>query len=163
MGLLAYSHPTVEAKVRIEKNEYDGNTIQNETIIKPNLPTSDEEIEVVRKYDEQKKLAIKRSQAKSVGTYQGTHLCSCVLGLNAHFGTNFHTLDGYARSIPTNSTVPAEMGFVITRESWKGHISHYYHLGDVIVIDWETNYVSCQMTSGRVIPVDSGLIKGYIN
>lgn len=89
--------------------------------------------------------------------------CSCVAGVNAYYKTNFKTLDGYARSIPTSSNLPSTTGFVITRDSWMGHISHYYLDGDFIVIDAEWNYVHCSFSTGRKIPVDSPLIKGYIN
>lgn len=93
--------------------------------------------------------------------------CSCVTGLNAHFGTNFKTLDNFARSIPINSKIPADIGYVITYESrpggQTGHIAHYYLLGNEIVIDWEANYERCKVSSGRRLTVGSPLIKGYIN
>jgi hypothetical protein len=94
-------------------------------------------------------------------------LCSCVQALNAHFGTNFQTLDGFARSIPINSKTPASMGYVVTYESRPGastgHIGHYYLEGSEIVVDWEANYEKCKISSGRTLPVGSSLIKGYIN
>lgn len=96
-------------------------------------------------------------------------LCSCVQAINDHFGTNFKTTDAnhLAKSIPINSKTPAAMGFVITYESRPGtvtgHIGHYYLDGDEIVIDWESNYDRCAVTSGRRLRVGSSLIKGYIN
>lgn len=89
--------------------------------------------------------------------------CNCLLAINTFYKTNFKTTDGYARSIPVNSKTPAETGFVITRESWMGHIAHYYKSGDLIVIDYEGNYERCRLSSGRTLPVASRLIKGYIN
>jgi hypothetical protein len=93
--------------------------------------------------------------------------CNCVKALNQKFGTNFKTLDGFARSIPINSKVPAEIGFVITYESFPGtntgHIAHYYKDYDEIVLDWEANYERCQFSSGRRLPINSPLIKGYNN
>lgn len=95
--------------------------------------------------------------------------CSCVIGLNKRFGTNFKTLDGFARSIPTNSTVAAKSGFVVTYESRPGtktgHIAYYVLDDDQknITIEWESNFIQCKVSSGRKIPVNSTLIKGYIN
>lgn len=93
-------------------------------------------------------------------------VCSCVAGINAHYGTNFRTLDGFARSIPTNSSTPAATGFVVTFESSGGHIAHYYTLGSKIIVDWEINYThlvpgDCPVTSGRELP--AALVKGFIN
>lgn len=89
--------------------------------------------------------------------------CSCVSAINNFYKTDFKTVDGYARSIPVNSKTPAETGFVITYESWMGHIAHYYRFGDDLVIDYEANYQHCALSSGRILPIASPLIKGYIN
>lgn len=112
---------------------------------------------------EQTTVEYERTHPKPIKSPKKTtaNYCSCVAGVNAHFGTHFKTLDGFARSIPTNSQIPASSGFVITRESWQGHIAHYYLLGDQIIIDWEANYVSCKVSSGR--PLSNSLVKGFIN
>ena len=88
--------------------------------------------------------------------------CSCVAGINNYYKTSFKTLDGYARSIPVSSKLPATTGFVITYESWMGHIAHYYLDGEFIVIDAEWNYIPCRFSSGRKLPISSPLIKGFL-
>lgn len=127
--------------------------------------------EVIEKVTKDYELAQAKLRAKKahIGSYQGIK-CSCVLGINAYYGTNFHTtnVSHTAISIPINSYVPAETGFAITYESKAGHIIHYYKLGDVIVVDAEWNYKhfvrgDCPMTSGRIISIGSSVIKGYIN
>lgn len=96
-----------------------------------------------------------------------TQKCSCVTYLNAYYGTNIRTVDGYARSIVVKSKLPSTTGFVVTYESGAGHIAHYYSDGDYIVLDAEWNYQhfvagDCPMTSGRRIKADSLIIKGYL-
>lgn len=104
---------------------------------------------------------IRANQAKSVVSNQGP-VCSCVSWVNWKYGTNLKTLDGYARSIPTNSKEPAMAGFVITRESWAGHVGRYILDGDYLVLT-ESNYSKCRVTVGRRLSIFSPLIIGYIN
>lgn len=146
---------------------YDGNTIVEGVAYANNIPTTDEEIAQARAYDaEQKRIAEQKRLAAlkkaSLAANSGFNLCSCVIAINQKYGTNIHTLNGYARSIPVSSNLPSTTGFVVTYESWAGHIAHYYLDGEFIVIDWEANYQSCKITSGRKLLIGSPLIKGYL-
>lgn len=86
--------------------------------------------------------------------------CSCVLYAQS-VGLK---LSGYgnARNYPVNSKVPAESGFVVTYESGRGHMAHYVKIGLFLRLD-ESNYDTCRITYGRLLPINSKVIKGYIN
>lgn len=87
--------------------------------------------------------------------------CNCVLHAQA-IGLK---LSGYkvAKNYPINSNVPNESGWVVTYESSAGHMGHYTLHGIYLLLDDEANYVACQITHNRLLPISSKLIKGYIN
>lgn len=99
------------------------------------------------------------AQAKSQ-IKRAPYACNCVLWAQSQ-GLDVQGY-GYAKNYPVNSQVPALYGFVVTYESYAGHVALYYLDGSDLVLD-EANYVSCRITSGRRLPVGSPLIKGYIN
>lgn len=87
------------------------------------------------------------------------HACNCVLWAQA----NGLDISGYgaAKNYPVTSSPPEDVGFVVTYEGTLGHIAKYTRSGDYLILD-EANYVECTITSGRKLPINSQLIKGYI-
>lgn len=102
------------------------------------------------------------SKRSNLAENTGFNSCSCVSYAKFKSKLGIRTLDGFARSIPINSTVPADSGLVITFESLYGHVALYRRVGAILILD-ESNYSHCKVTTGRELPVGSALIKGYIN
>ena len=153
VGLLASSHLSA-ANIKHENEK---------AYFKPNPPTASEDVESSKKYDaEQKRLqALKK---RSISYKTKGNACSCVafaqsLGLK---------LSGYglAKNYPAPGKIPASSGFVATYESRPGtntgHLAFYILNGEYLILT-EANYVGCRITSGRRLPVNSPLIRGYIN
>lgn len=91
------------------EQEFDGNLIQNDVIIKPNIPTTDEEVASARAYDaEQKRIAEQRriaankaanlaSNQKSYGRWECVRFVKDLLGIYGTWGNG-------ARKLSHNST-----------------------------------------------------------
>ena len=77
---------------------------------------------------------------------------------------NLKTRDGWARTIKTNTQVPAIGSIVLTRESWTGHVAYVvdidYQRGELILA--EQNYKRGYYTVGRRLPLTSRKIVGYV-
>lgn len=102
----------------------------------------------------------KESKKVFVASDTSEHKCNCVLWAQAN-GLNI-TGYGAAENYPINSSVPSSSGFVITYEGTLGHMAKYILSGEYLILT-EANFVSCQITTGRLLPITSKLIKGYIN
>lgn len=88
--------------------------------------------------------------------------CSCVNFVRAHSRARVGSV-GYARNWPVNSRTPKVGGVVVTRESRAGHVALITHVGNGYIVVKEANYRPCAITSGRKIPINSSLIKGFYN
>lgn len=163
MGLFFEFNTHLSASTKIEYGQ--------DVIYKTNPPVSEEEITIAREYDaEQKRIAaanearrlasLRKSQPQNLATGVGKYPCNCVLWAQA----NGLGISGYgaARNYPVNSKIPAATGFVVTYESSPGHIAKYTLVGEYLLLQ-EANYYRCQITTNRLLPVNSTLIKGYIN
>lgn len=95
-------------------------------------------------------------------TFQQTslNLCSCVLYLEQKYGFNIGSI-GQAKNWPINSQTPEVGEVVITSESNLGHVAKIMDIREGNLILDESNYSKCQHTTGRKLPIDSPLIKGY--
>ncbi len=63
LNLLFCAYPTkIKAEVSIPKPQDNGSLIRNDVIIKPNIPTTEEEVESVRKYNEQQRVVAAASR-----------------------------------------------------------------------------------------------------
>lgn len=140
-----------EKQIKIEYQSNEGRLVYNTSGV-PNQ--ADEDARQIQIEQENQRQALAKYSAEN-------YACSCVLWINQTYGTNFKTLDRYARSIPTNSTSPRLSGFVVLMESSLGHIAHYTLEGQNLVLD-EANYETCKVTHGRTIPITDTRIKGYI-
>jgi len=125
-----------------------------------NIPAYEswQEYEAKRIADERRYAAVKKT-AIAVNTQSKTY-CSCVIyAQSLGLGISGY---GAARNYPINSLVPAQSGFVFTHESGYGHVAYYVLQGENLLLQ-EANYQRCRLTTGRLLPVNSGLIRGYVN
>jgi hypothetical protein len=123
------------------------------------IPAQSDYEAYLEKESSAKRRSVGNNKSASLATYSGGY-CSCIkyaqsigLGISGY---------GYARNYPVNSHTPAQSGFVLTRESVYGHIAYYVLQGGNLVLQ-EANYSKCRLTTGRILPVNSSLIRGYIN
>lgn len=86
--------------------------------------------------------------------------CSCVSYARYIRGVDVGSI-GVARNHPVNAQVPTVGAYVVTYESWAGHLGVVTGVTDTHIIISEANYVRCTVTKGRMLPIDSPLIKGY--
>lgn len=95
--------------------------------------------------------------------YKGGKRLQCVV--YARQTTGIDTIKGLARNVPTNSKVPQVGGAVKTAESRAGHIAVVIGIEGSDLILAEANYYNTKngnITSGRRLPMNSPLIRGYI-
>lgn len=129
--LLGETKPTVEDKPHIS-------IAQDSYIFSNNIPTP------------------KKPEYRS---YSKTVKCSCVL--YARLITGLNESVGLAKNWPINSKYPTIGGVVVTSEGKVGHVAVIKDIKDGKLILDESNWVSCTITSGRELPIDSPLIRGY--
>lgn len=100
---------------------------------------------------------------KPIGKYQGGKRAQCVV--YAREVTGIDSIKGVAKNVPTNSDFPQIGGAVKTAEGSVGHIAVIIAIEGNDLVLAEANYrntATGNITSGRKLPLDSPLIKGYI-
>jgi hypothetical protein len=163
----AYYPYTVKAQIVLRETiPPDGNTIALNVIYKPNMPTTEEEVAAVKKYEEdqkaqppkRKKVAV-QSTAKSYAKNQAPtsySACNCVSYARWKTGINVGSI-GLARYHPINHQTPivGAIGVMKYNASAAGHLFAVDKLEPTRMWISEANWSRCRVTS-RWVPLTYG-------
>lgn len=95
--------------------------------------------------------------------FRGQRIGQCITGARLFLGITSSIISGYARNVPTNSTVPKIGAIVKTAESQAGHVAVVIKIsGDSIEIFESNGSAGYELAGTRWLKINNPLIVGYL-